>query len=645
MIAKARVSLIRLVPIAAIALALSAVPQADARSKHLSLSLPAVANGGARVTASGRVPGRSPGRRVVLQVRSRKRWRKLGRAVPSHGSYKVVFTAPNRAGVLIVRAVLYRHRRRIKVSRSHRLVIRVPHAPSATAAPASGGPAVAWGANEFGGLGTIYSNNWEARPVAVEGQGNIVAVASARLAVLSDGTVSAWGANVAGQLGDGTRAATWEKGVSHVLVRDLSGVRAVSAAGAQSLALLANGTVKTWGSNQFGQLGNGTGGFEVETHEPQNLPRTVNNLSEVTAISSGGGTNFVLLADHSVKAWGRDDKGQLGINVPEACRLGVGTGVCPEFECKGELGWQLCSKIPRPVEATDAAGRRVHLEGATAVAGGGEAAYALLKNGHVLAWGANGVGQLGFGKKTRVAEPRVPPTEVMDARTHRPLSGVVAIAAGYNHALALLETGEVVGWGSNGKGALGPTSESLCGQIPCDMAANTIPGLSPGGVTAIAAGVQYSLALSGGRVYAVGDDEHGELGDGKTSNNPVAHAVQGLEHVTSVSAGAIHVVAVLAAGSQTPAPLVTLVPRRASLYVSWNFGGLERLLAHTFEPNGMETGLPMLPPKTVKLDAPVATSGSAVIDELAGKPLETRPYVVRLKTATTTRAAVATPLP
>jgi hypothetical protein len=37
MIAKARVSLIRLVPIAAIALALSAVPQADARSKHLSL--------------------------------------------------------------------------------------------------------------------------------------------------------------------------------------------------------------------------------------------------------------------------------------------------------------------------------------------------------------------------------------------------------------------------------------------------------------------------------------------------------------------------------------------------------------------------------------------------------------------------------
>ena len=97
MITKARVSLIRLVPIATIVLALSAVPQADARSKRLSLSLPASATGGARVTASGRVPGRSPGRRVVLQVRSRKRWRKLGRAVPSRGRYKVVFTAPNRA--------------------------------------------------------------------------------------------------------------------------------------------------------------------------------------------------------------------------------------------------------------------------------------------------------------------------------------------------------------------------------------------------------------------------------------------------------------------------------------------------------------------------------------------------------------------
>src|SRR5439155_13231367 len=324
------------------------------------------------------------------------------------------------------------------------------------------------------------------------------------------------------------------------------------------------------------------------------LPKTVSNLSEVTAISAGGGTNFALLADHTVKAWGWDNKGQLAINVPEACRLGVGTGVCPEYECKGELGWQLCSKIPRPVEATDAAGRRVHLEGVTAVAGGGEAAYALLKNGHVLAWGANGDDQIGLGKKTKVAEPDVPPTEVMDARTRRPLSGVVAVAAGYNHALALLETGEVVGWGSNNRGALGPTSESLCGQTACDTAANPIPGLSPGGVTAIAAGKQYSLSLSGGTVYAVGNDEVGELGDGNRSNNPVARAVKGLEHVTAVSAGEGHAVAVLAAGSQTPAPLVTVVPRRASLYVSWNFAGLERVVARTFEPNGTETELPEL---------------------------------------------------
>ena len=101
----------------------------------------------------------------------------------------------------------------------------------APAAARAAGPAVSWGGNPHGELGTIYRDNQEERPVTVEGQNNIVTVAAgdgANLALLSDGTVSAWGGNVAGQLGDGTREATWEKGVSHVAVRELSGVTAVA---------------------------------------------------------------------------------------------------------------------------------------------------------------------------------------------------------------------------------------------------------------------------------------------------------------------------------------------------------------------------------------------------------------------------------
>src|SRR5262249_19099705 len=159
---------------------------------------------------------------------------------------------------------------------------------------------------------------------------------------------------------------------------------------------------------------------------------------------------FAVMADGTVQAWGWDRTGQLGIAVPDRCQLGVGTGVCPDYECRGELGWQLCSKVPRTVETVDRLGRRSPLKGAVAVAGANESGYALLANGHVLAWGTNGLGQLGTGTKAKNwGEVNVPPTEVIDSRTGAPLTGVVSIAAGYNHVLALLESGEVVGWGNN----------------------------------------------------------------------------------------------------------------------------------------------------------------------------------------------------
>ena len=67
---------------------------------------------------------------------------------------------------------------------------------------------------------------------------------------------------------------------------------------AETCALLRDGEVKAWGNNQFGQLGNGTGGFEKETHEDQNLPKTVGGLTKVTDIAVGYGTDIALLANH-----------------------------------------------------------------------------------------------------------------------------------------------------------------------------------------------------------------------------------------------------------------------------------------------------------------------------------------------------------
>ena len=69
-------------------------------------------------------------------------------------------------------------------------------------------------------------------------------------------------------------------------------------------------------------------------------------------------------------------------------------------------------------------------------------------------------------------------------------------------------------------------------------------------VTAVAAGDEYSLALlSDGTVMAWGDDEHGQLGDGKTANSDVPVAVKGVTGATAVSAGGEHSLALLGNGT------------------------------------------------------------------------------------------------
>ena len=90
---------------------------------------------------------------------------------------------------------------------------------------------------------------------------DVVAVsagATHTLALKSDGSVWAWGTNESGQLGDGTTTTR----ARPVRVRDasgpLTGVVAIAAGGVGGMALRQDGTVLTWGDNTFGQLGNNT---------------------------------------------------------------------------------------------------------------------------------------------------------------------------------------------------------------------------------------------------------------------------------------------------------------------------------------------------------------------------------------------------
>ncbi|MCE9667740.1 RCC1 repeat-containing protein [Myxococcus stipitatus] len=163
----------------------------------------------------------------------------------------------------------------------------------------------AWGTNAFGELG---DGTTAARTLAVQvlGLSGAVAVAAGRyhsLAVLGDGRVMSWGLNADGQLGDGSNPRGRQL---PALVPSLTGVMAVAAGDAHSLAAREGASPSAWGDNASGALGIG------EKADDQVLPVPVSGLSEVRAIAAGTRHSLAVAADGSVWAWGENALGQLG---------------------------------------------------------------------------------------------------------------------------------------------------------------------------------------------------------------------------------------------------------------------------------------------------------------------------------------------
>jgi alpha-tubulin suppressor-like RCC1 family protein len=402
----------------------------------------------------------------------------------------------------------------------------------------------AWGENRDWQLGAGYKSQYSMVPVPVAGGvGEVTQMVAGfhfTLVLLSDGTVRAWGGNCYGQLGDGSRMDSAEP-VSPV---GLSGVTAIAAAGAHAMALLDDGTVVTWGGDLFGQLGNGTTSKGRETGSSSTVPVHVPGLSGVVAIAAGGADDFALLGNGTVMAWGENRDGQ------------IGDGTTAEKD------------VPTPVRG---------LSGVRAISAGGLSSVtghvlALLDNGTVMGWGRDGLGQVGYGAASN--------RSVTSPVAVKGLSSVVAVSAGATHSLALLSNGTVMAWGSNAHGqlGLGPGPE-VCGgrATACSTIPRPVGGLRD--VTAVSAGFGYSLAVSGGTVEAWGKNKWGNLGDGTLAERDLPTPVDGLNGATAVNAGEQHSLALLggaapfaggpAPGGEPVPPPVKLTPGAGSLTVSW----------------------------------------------------------------------------
>ena len=142
-------------------------------------------------------------------------------------------------------------------------------------------------------------------PVTVVGITDAVSVSGGHYfncAVLGSGLVQCWGSNVNGQLGDGTT-------VNHavpVTVVGLSDAIAVGTGQYHACAVIRSGNVQCWGGNGSGELGDGG------TLSNSGVPLVVRDVKNAVAVSGGDSHTCALLDSGSVKCWGSNGTGQLG---------------------------------------------------------------------------------------------------------------------------------------------------------------------------------------------------------------------------------------------------------------------------------------------------------------------------------------------
>ncbi|MCW5980834.1 MAG: choice-of-anchor D domain-containing protein [Bryobacteraceae bacterium] len=200
----------------------------------------------------------------------------------------------------------------------------------------------------------------------------------------------------------------------------------------------------------------------------------------------------------NARAWGESGSGQLGNGFNPA---------------------SIHSKVAVPVN---------NLTGAMRIAAGGRHSLALKNDGTVWAWGANHRGELGTGTNILSSNVPVPVTG---------LTGVIAVAAGGEHSLALKSDGTVWAWGANRYGQLGNGSHADA-NMPVRVSNLT-------GVVEVTAGGAHSLARKGdGTVWAWGSSGEGQLGNGANTDSSLPVAVSSLNGVVAIAAGGAHSLAI-----------------------------------------------------------------------------------------------------
>ena len=376
------------------------------------------------------------------------------------------------------------------------------------------GYVLSWGYNNYGQLGdgttdTHYLPQW-----VIDAAGfpliDIVAIGAGiehGAASTSDGRLFTWGRNHVGQLADGSWSdRSWAASAKDSAGDRLTDIIGLYTGGSHLFAQQRDGSLFGWGAGSDGRLGDGS-----TWNQPWAVPAIDADQQPLANVGQPGSGD----ADGDGEPDATDA-------YPLDARYSTdsdGDGLADGWELTG------FSDLATADEITDSDGDGVldgdeFAHGSDAlmpapftpqvIAAGGYHSLAIRVDGSVLAWGYNNYGQLGDGSSGYYADQAYP-------RAVFGLTDIIAVAAGEQHSLALDQAGQVWAFGHNNEGQLGDGSTDNASLPTAVMDESGVPF---DGVIAIAAGDDHSLALKAdGTVWAWGSNDSGQLGTGESGSS------------------------------------------------------------------------------------------------------------------------------
>jgi alpha-tubulin suppressor-like RCC1 family protein len=347
-------------------------------------------------------------------------------------------------------------------------------------------------------------------------------------ALLDNGTVRCWGTNNFGDLGYGntTDIGDNESPATAGPIDFGSGrtVRAIDSGNGFSCAILDVGSVKCWGYGGFGELGFGGTSAIGDNETPASMPTVdIGSGRTATAISAAGSHVCAILDTGAVRCWGKGDQGKLG------------------YGNENNVG------VPSSVGTVDLGPGRT----AIAISNGSSHTCAILDNGTVRCWGDGSFGELGYGNANDIGDNETPgsvgPVDLGTGRT------AVAISTGSNFTCALLDNGTTRCWGDASQGRLGYGNSTRIGDNEAPGSVGPVDLGNASGVLEAVTGAAHTCArFSNGSVRCWGLNGNGQLGYGNTTT---IGDDENVGVVGGVDLGGSGAVQIAAGGNQTCALL------------------------------------------------------------------------------------------